>query len=101
MNDNRRKRYALQEREQILERFAASGLSASRFCKEEGLTYPTLKNWMNKSKPAAEIPFVEIETEASSGSAVRLRFDSGIELELAADSERTVIEKWIRLLRSC
>jgi len=41
VSERKGKRYTEQEREELLGLFGRSGQSASRFCKETGLSYPT------------------------------------------------------------
>ncbi len=57
-----RKRYSLAQREELLARFDAAGVSAKAFARREGVKYPTFLYWLNvrerRSRPQG---FVEIE----------------------------------------
>lgn len=61
MPDQRGVRYSSARREDILEKLRESGLSASHFCVETGLSCPTLKRWLGPAEPDS-MTFVEVES---------------------------------------
>jgi len=89
-----RKRYTQAERSEVLERFAASGLSAREFCLREGVNYQNLLRW-RRAKAASEDssgPEPGCDRAVPSGGALFLELDverpvrpqPDIELEIGA-----------------
>ena len=100
MSSEKRIRYTTDQKNELLDLFRQSGLSATRFCKEQGVSYPTLKRWLGPSHGEA-VSFVEVEELRSNVSRMRVALPGGLWLEFAADCEKSVVSSWIRELRSC
>jgi len=70
-----RKRYSLAQREALLARFDAAGVSAKAFARSEGVKYPTFLYWLNaRERGRRPHNFVEIERAPAD------RPESGIEI---------------------
>ena len=100
MPDQRGRRYTSAQREDILERFRESGLSASRFCKEASLSYPTLKRWLGPGE-TEPMSFVEVESPAPPARRFAVALGDGLWLEFPLDADRSVVAAWIRDLKAC
>jgi hypothetical protein len=59
-----RKRYTLAERDEILDRFDAAGVSAKSFALSEGIKYPTMIYWLKsrreKSRTQSFVEFSDL-----------------------------------------
>jgi transposase-like protein len=99
VSNNRGKRYSKSEREELLQLFDQSGYSASRFCREMGVCYATLKRWLGRESPRVNL--IEVATATSSNAvALRVRLPNGIECELGSDLGRSEVTQWIRELKA-
>lgn len=96
----RGKRYTAQQRREILDLFARSGLSASRFCALRALSYPTLKRWLG-SAASKSTKFVELESSESSGRRLSVAVGNGLWLDFSMDADKAVVASWIRELKAC
>ncbi|MBT3482433.1 MAG: transposase [Opitutales bacterium] len=100
MSKERGKRYSEEEREELLQLFAQSGYSASRFCQEMGVCYATLKRWVGRESPRVNL--IEVTTAALAHAAtLRVRLPNGIECELGSNLSRSEVTDWIRDLKAC
>jgi transposase-like protein len=100
VSNDRGKRYSKSEREELQQLFDQSEYSASRFCQEMGVCYPTLKRWLRGESPRVNL--VEVTTAASSNTvALRVRLPNGIECELGSSLSRSEVTQWIRELKAC
>ena len=100
MSNDRGKRYSKSEREELLQLFEQSEYSASRFCREMGVCYATLKRWLGRESPRVNL--VEVTAAASSNAvALRVRLPNGIECELGSGLSRSEVAQWIRELKAC
>jgi transposase-like protein len=54
--DTRQYRASAEQRLQMIEQFHSSGLTQAAFCKQSGISLPTLSYWLRKTRPASEIP---------------------------------------------
>ncbi|NER00226.1 MAG: transposase [Cyanothece sp. SIO2G6] len=100
MSIERAKRYTPERKNELLELFRQSGRSATRFCKEQGLSYPTLKRWLGPA-PREPVSFVEIGQAPSNTGRMSVALPGGLWLEFGADCEKSVVTSWIRELKAC
>ena len=100
MSIERGKRYTPERKNELLELFRRSGKSATRFCKEHGVSYPTLKRWLGPS-PSEAVSFVEVDQAGAAPGRMSVALPGGLWLEFAADCEKSVVASWIRELRAC
>ena len=100
MSFKRTKRYTPERKNELLDLFRQSGTSATRFCKEQGLSYPTLKRWLGPA-PRESVSFVEIGEVPPNAGRMSVALPGGLWLEFAADCEKSVVSSWIRELRAC
>jgi len=109
-----RVRFTAARREQLVDEFEKSGLSAPRFCKVTGLSYSTFATWLQKRrrKPAAlsstcaqahPVEWLEAvvqKAQASPSSATPdslvVRLPSGAALEVANISQTSVAAALLR-----
>lgn len=84
MDTTPRKRYTRAERDDYLERFDQSGMSAKRFASEVGLKYPTFAYWLKARREAAKPQsFVELEIDKprpGDASSIEIFLPSGASL---------------------
>jgi protoporphyrinogen oxidase len=99
MSIERGKRYTVEQKQELIEFFRQSGLSASRFCKEMKLSYPTLKRWLGPS-PTKAVQFVEIGEADSRDARMSVALPNGIWVEFPLGAERSVVASWIRELKA-
>lgn len=64
------KRYSEEERREILDKLAASGISRKAFCREQGLCYATLGNWLKKAKEPDRAAFAVIDVSDDRNGSV-------------------------------
>lgn len=83
-----------------MELFRRSGKSASRFCKDQRMSYPTLKRWLGPD-PAEPVQFVEIGEDDSNGGRLSVALPNGLWAEFPLDAKRSVVAGWIRELKAC
>jgi hypothetical protein len=97
MNDSSPiKRFTRQEREDYLERFDASGLSAMRFAREHGLKYATLLYWLKSRRKAVKPQsFVELSVDdrREPSAAIEIFLDGGISLRVSTAAMATRLIK--------
>lgn len=98
MSKDKGKRYSKEEREELLQLFGQSGYSASRFCKEMGICYRTLKRWLSKQSPRFDL--VEVANPIES-SALRVLLPNGIRCEIPSGFGRGEAADLIRELKAC
>jgi len=94
------KRYTEDQRKELLELFRQSGLSASRFCKEMRLSYPTLKRWLGP-EPSKPVQFVELARSQDGERRLSIALSNGLWVDVAMDSDKSVVSSWIRELKAC
>jgi hypothetical protein len=79
--DGRRRRHNATERRAVLERLAASGLSASAFCGAESISLATLRRWQAQAGsarvPRAAAPRGFLDLGALGGGALTIEVDLG------------------------
>lgn len=100
MSTERGKRYTQEQKQELLELFRQSGLSASRFCKEMNLSYPTLKRWLGPG-PSKQALFVEIGEADSATSRLTVALSNGLWVEFPLEAEKSAVASWIRELKAC
>ena len=100
MNKDKGKRYTQGEREELLELFAQSGYSVSRFSKEMGVSYATLKRWLGGERPRFDLVEASVPLPGAA-TALRVRLPSGIECEIPRDVARGEAAAFIRELMAC
>ena len=107
-----RVRFTPARRDQLLDEFQKSGLSAPRYCKVTGLSYSTFATWLQKrrgkrtalpataatAQPVEWLEAVVEKAQASSASADSLvvRLPSGAALEVANVSQASVAAALLR-----
>ena len=100
MSKDKGKRYSKEEREELLQLFGQSGYSASRFCKEMGICYGTLKRWLSKRSPRFDL--VEVANPiAVESAALRVLLPNGIRCEVPGGFDRVEASDLIRELKAC
>lgn len=83
------RRYSQDERKQWLARFEQSGTSATAFCREHQLSYPSFLRWRRQAGRGVEPPADFIELEVTRPAAcpktetVELVFPSGLTLRIS------------------
>lgn len=95
---SRRHRRSANEWQQLLQQFAASGLSGPQFCKMHQIPYPTFQQWRQRTVPVASsssamipaarspLPFVELSPLDVTGEPkwhITLKLGNGVELCLS------------------
>lgn len=94
-------RYSKHEREELLELYRQSGCSASRFSQQTGISYATLKRWLEPEPQ--QVNFVELSgcgAEGASGS-LAVRLANGIECFLDGSIDKESAIGWIQALSRC
>ena len=100
MNKSKGKRYSEEEREELLALFDQSGYSASRFCKEMGLGYGTLKQWLSRGSPRVDL--VEVASPSGlDGVSLRVFLPNGVRCEIAGCLGSGEVAGLIRELKAC
>lgn len=100
MSKYKGKRYSKEEREELLQLFGESGYSASRFCKEMGICYGTLKRWLSKRSPRFDL--IELASPVAIESvALRVLLPNGIRCEIPSGFGRGEAADLIRELKAC
>lgn len=101
-----RLRYSVAQRQQLLDAFARSGLSAMAFSRHHGVSYQTFIAWLRKQRIAGEtLPsgppaFAEVmihEPVAPQAAGLRIVLPCGTALELTS---RAVLPLALELLQS-
>ena len=64
------KRRTAAQRQELLQNFFSSGLSAKQWCAQQGISYQTLLLWKKKLDHQAKSSFIELENE----SVIELRW---------------------------
>jgi transposase-like protein len=96
------KRYTKEEREDLVQLYRQSDYSASRFCQEMGLSYPTLKRWLGDE--TAKVSLVEVVVEEivpAESLRMNIRLPNGIECELRSKLTSRETITLIRELKGC
>ena len=100
MSKYKGKRYSKEEREELLQLFGESGYSASRFCKEMGICYGTLKRWLSYRPPLFDL--LEVASPvAIESAALRVLLPNGIRCEIPRGFGRGEAADLIRELKAC
>ena len=97
MDTRKAKRYTKDQCDELVELFRQSGMKAGRFCKENGVSYPTLRKWLEPA-PSERAQLIEL-VDAGAGAPVTARLPNGISLEIPA--EPGAAAAWIRELMRC
>ena len=95
-------RYTEEERRELVQLYRQSGYSASRFCKEMNLGYPTLKRWLENE--TAKVSLVEVVVEElvpAESLSMNIRLPNGIECELRSKLTSRETITLIRELKGC
>jgi transposase-like protein len=96
------RRYTEEERREMVQLYRQSGYSASRFCKEMNLGYPTLKRWLGNESAKVSLVEVVVEEKASAESlSLTIRLPNGIECELRSGLTSQGAISFIRGLKGC
>ena len=96
------KRYTEEERGDLVQLYRQSGYSASRFCQEMNLGYPTLKRWLENE--TAKVSLVEVVVEElvpAESLSMNIRLPNGIECELRSKLTARETITLIRELKGC
>jgi transposase-like protein len=96
------KRYTEEERSDLVQLYRQSGYSASRFCKEMSLGYPTLKRWLGNE--TAKVSLVEVVVEEivpTESLRMNIRLPNGIECEFRSELTSREAITVIRGLKGC
>ena len=102
MSKSGSKRYTEEERSELVQLYRHSGYSASRFCKEMSLGYPTLKRWLeNETDKVSLVEVVVEEIVPAESLSMNIRFPNGIECELGSKLTSRETITLIRELKGC
>ena len=121
MESNRGKRYSPEERAEFVQLYKKSGQSLSRFCQEAGVTYASLKRWIDQSQEAqpvedletCPVSFLEVATTPTGSTQsevmsrmplpVRASFELRNGIRVRLDEQMTAPEMltWIQHLNAC
>ena len=104
MGKEKGKRYTPEEKAELISLYEQSGYSISRFCSEMGLSYATLRRWLEPaaSSLAERIELVEVTTESPSlPRASGIRLPNGILIELDERQGASSIATLARELMAC
>ena len=116
MESNRGKRYTPEERAVFVQLYRESGQSLSRFCKDAGMTYASLKRWIDQSQEAqpvedleaCPVSFVEVaatstQSEVMQHMPVQASFElrNGIRVRLDEQITAPQLLVWIQQLNAC
>ena len=104
MGKDKGKRYTSEEKAELIGLYEQSGYSVSRFCSEMGLSYATLRRWLEpaSSSLTERIELVEVTTESHSTSrASGIRLPNGILIELGEGQGASSIATLARELMAC
>jgi transposase-like protein len=72
-----------EERESLIAKYRASGLTPREFAETHGVREDTLSRWLNpKRREPSQSPGTFIELPPSRGSVVELRFPDGVVLSI-------------------
>ena len=106
--------YPAQERKRLLRLFEHSGLSAKKFCEDQGIPASTLSYWVRKSgRKASDGAVVEIPADAVHGStlderirepgsgSVEIRLPNQMELRISAGTDTKWVTQLLRGLLTC
>ena len=99
----------------IVERYQDSGMTVRRFCQEEGIIEPSLRNWITRIRSESESVHGFVEVQAATtidrhGSAeapildppanrhgLTIRFQDGTAIDIHPDTDRNILE-WVLTL---
>jgi transposase-like protein len=85
-----RRRTDATKREQLLEAFDRSGLSAAEFARQHRLNYGTFYGWRHRRNQSRELPaFVQVEVAAPSAPA-ELLIEVGAAAQIRLQSEKQI-----------
>ena len=117
MESNRGKRYSPEERAAFVQHYKDSGLSLSRFCQEAGVTYASLRRWIDQSQEAqpvedleaCPVSFVEVAgtstafTQSEVTPSMRASFELRNGIRVCLDEQMTAPQLlvWIQQLNAC
>jgi transposase-like protein len=103
-----RLRYSPDQRQELLDAFERSGLSAMAFSKQHGVCYQTFIAWLRKRRPCGEIltpgapAFAEVMLQnppPPQGSALRIVLPCGTLLEVASRAALPLAAELLQSLR--
>jgi transposase-like protein len=103
-----RLRYTAGQRQELLEAFDRSGLSAMAFCRQHGVSYQTFIAWLRKrgqsgeSLPPGVPAFAEVmlqEPPPAPSSALRIVLPCGTALEVASRAALPLAAELLQTLR--
>jgi len=100
MSVRRRKRYTKEQKRELVERFRESGMNATRFCKQQRVSYPSLKSWLASSQ-VQKVQFVEVAQAERPQAQLRVALPNGLHAEFPLHADKPVVADWIRELKSC
>jgi len=104
------KRYSEQEKTDILERLAASGKSRAAFCRDEGLCYATVGNWLGRELSASQgacktsaLTLLELDSsgQTDSTSGVRVEVGGGVSIHFESSVSPSALAQFCREVVSC
>jgi len=106
MNKPKGKRYSKEEREELLSSFDQSGQSVTRFCREQGLSYPTLKRWLEGCAEETDgLRLIEVRSDGEDANdtscLMTIRLPNGLECHVWSGSNRQEVLSWIGELLQC
>lgn len=106
MNKPKGKRYSKEEREELLSSFDQGGQNASCFCREQGLSYPTLKRWLDERAENTEgLRLIEVRSDDEAGNErhclMTIRLPNGLECHVWSGANRMEVLSWIGGLLQC
>lgn len=106
MNKPKGKRYTQEEREEVLSSFDQSGQSVTGFCREQGLSYPTLKRWLDERIEKTDgLRLIEVRSdreEANDSSCLMtIRLPNGLECHVWSGANHIEVLNWIGELLQC
>lgn len=100
MTTEKGKRYTQERKRELVELFRQSGQSATRFCREMNVSYPTLRRWLGP-EPSKPVRFVEIGEADPGVGRLSVALPSGLWAQFPLSADKAVVASWIRELRAC
>ena len=117
MESNRGKRYSPEERAVFVQLYKESGRSLSRFCQDAGVTYASLKRWIDQDQEAQPVEDLEacpvsvVEVAATSTASTQsevmprlqasFELSNGIRVRLDEQMTASQLLVWIQHLNAC
>lgn len=99
-------RYSEKDRDELLSLYRQSGHGVTRFCKEAGVSYGTLKRWLKgsgaRAGSASGASLVELTLEGDELEEwLSIRLPNGIVAQARLGAPRDEVVGWIRELIRC